>query len=139
LGLNDFNEMFMPMDEGARRLIGCRPFLQLGSERKRVFCLKTQLLFNRVLKLLIENETKAESIRYKLKRSAVEITTAFNRYDSDSSGKITKSELMQLLNSLGLDIQETDLHLILRRFDKDRDGEISLKEFLREMVPRIEN
>jgi hypothetical protein len=71
LELDDFQNMFLPYDEKTRRLVGCRPFLNLGDERRHTFCLKTMILFNRVLKLLLDNEVKAEAIRHKLSRSEV--------------------------------------------------------------------
>jgi Ca2+-binding EF-hand superfamily protein len=82
-----------------------------------------------VLQLLVENETKSESIRQKLLVKQVSVAEAFARYDKDSNGWVSESELVGLLTGLGLDVCEKDLYLILRRFDRDHDGRVSLQEF----------
>lgn len=59
-----------------------------------------------------------------------ELKNAFSVFDTNGDGKICISELGAVLRSLGNDVSEHDLNLIMKDVDTDNDGFISLKEFI---------
>ncbi|GJM97609.1 hypothetical protein PR202_ga14546 [Eleusine coracana subsp. coracana] len=58
------------------------------------------------------------------------LVEAFQAFDSDGDGLITAPELRGLLSSLGLDKPEAEVNDMLARADEDRDGKLSVEEFL---------
>jgi len=59
-----------------------------------------------------------------------ELREVFKVFDADGDGKITKSELGCVLRSLGDDLSEEELALMVQAADKDGDGCIDLQEFI---------
>lgn len=59
---------------------------------------------------------------------------AFVRVDKDGSGTIELDELQYLLNLAGVYPTAAEMDILYKRFDLDRDGEVSLAEFLEVMV-----
>lgn len=59
-----------------------------------------------------------------------ELREVFKVFDADGDGKITKSELGCVLRSLGDDLSEEELALMVEAADKDGDGCIDLQEFI---------
>lgn len=58
-----------------------------------------------------------------------ELKDAFKVFDADGSGTISKSELMNLMKSLGQNLSEAELTAMMDEVDTDRSGEIDFKEF----------
>lgn len=58
------------------------------------------------------------------------LVEAFQAFDSDNDGLVTAPELRGLLASLGLDKSEAEARDMLARADADRDGRLSVEEFL---------
>ncbi|XP_076084618.1 neo-calmodulin-like [Mytilus galloprovincialis] len=56
---------------------------------------------------------------------------AFDNFDIDKNGEITKEELIMVLQSLGTDTAEMDASEMLREADLNGDGVISFEEFAR--------
>lgn len=61
------------------------------------------------------------------------LEAAFKMLDHDNSGKISISELR---NRLGSSIPESSFSMLVKEFDKNKDGEISKHEFI-QMMKRI--
>uniref|UniRef100_A0ACD5ZFS3 Uncharacterized protein n=1 Tax=Avena sativa TaxID=4498 RepID=A0ACD5ZFS3_AVESA len=61
------------------------------------------------------------------------LVEAFQAFDSDSDGLVTAPELRGLLASLGLNKSEAEARDMLARADGDRDGLLSVEEFLEVM------
>lgn len=59
---------------------------------------------------------------------------AFVRVDKDGSGTIELDELQYLLNLAGVYPTAAEMDVLYKRFDLDRDGAVSLAEFLEVMV-----
>jgi Ca2+-binding EF-hand superfamily protein len=59
-----------------------------------------------------------------------EVGKTFDCFDLDRNGLITVDEIQKLMLSLGAPIMESTLRTIVRRLDRDGDGEISRHEFL---------
>lgn len=58
-----------------------------------------------------------------------ELEMAFKVFDANGDGQICFSELGAVLRSLGGDVTEQELQLIMNDVDKNQDGFISLEEF----------
>ncbi|KAJ0085095.1 hypothetical protein Patl1_08430 [Pistacia atlantica] len=58
------------------------------------------------------------------------LVNAFKAFDSDNDGSITAAELGGILSSLGHNISEQDLRAMMQQADTDKDGLLSLEEFL---------
>ncbi|PKI77817.1 probable calcium-binding protein CML27 [Punica granatum] len=58
-----------------------------------------------------------------------ELEKVFAQFDADGDGKISLSELSQVLSALGSKSSSADLRLAMEEIDSDRDGFISLSEF----------
>jgi len=58
-----------------------------------------------------------------------ELEMAFKVFDANGDGQICISELGAVLRSLGGDVTEQELQLIMNDVDKNQDGFISLEEF----------
>jgi len=59
-----------------------------------------------------------------------ELREVFKVFDADGDGKITITELGCVLRSLGDDLSEEELALMVQAADKDGDGSIDLNEFI---------
>lgn len=46
--------MMTPVDARCRRLLSTRPCLDIGRDRKKSFCVQTQILFTRSIKAILE-------------------------------------------------------------------------------------
>eukprot|EP00930_Biecheleria_cincta_P072720 TRINITY_DN60077_c0_g1_i1.p1 TRINITY_DN60077_c0_g1~~TRINITY_DN60077_c0_g1_i1.p1 ORF type:complete len:650 (-),score=160.89 TRINITY_DN60077_c0_g1_i1:51-1961(-) len=53
----------------------------------------------------------------------------FSKFDADSSGSISASEVGEVMNSLGYDIAPDLLKEVVKQLDKDESGEVSFEEF----------
>lgn len=59
-----------------------------------------------------------------------QILEIFHRYDKNGDMSLNKKELIKLLKHFKCELSEADAELLVRRFDKDGDGELDLDEFL---------
>uniref|UniRef100_A0A0C9QWJ3 TSA: Wollemia nobilis Ref_Wollemi_Transcript_4143_1211 transcribed RNA sequence n=1 Tax=Wollemia nobilis TaxID=56998 RepID=A0A0C9QWJ3_9CONI len=62
--------------------------------------------------------------------SAAELESVFNKFDANGDGKISSSELGDILRSLGNDTSEEELRLMMAEADSDGDGYVDLSEFV---------
>lgn len=60
-----------------------------------------------------------------------EIREAFNVYDKDGSGKISRKELLHLMSKFHKDVSEDDIEQMIKEADTNGDGEIEFEEFKR--------
>ncbi|KAI8019958.1 hypothetical protein LOK49_LG04G01668 [Camellia lanceoleosa] len=58
-----------------------------------------------------------------------EVRKVFNRFDTNSDGKISLTELVHVMKALGSDTSEVDVKRMMEEIDTDHDGFISLDEF----------
>lgn len=58
------------------------------------------------------------------------IKSAFEFFDKDKSGHIDIHELSYSMQKLGYELSFNEVSEILKRFDSDQNGQISLDEFI---------
>mmetsp|Transcript_19888 Transcript_19888/g.64727 ORF Transcript_19888/g.64727 Transcript_19888/m.64727 type:complete len:514 (-) Transcript_19888:65-1606(-) len=73
-------------------------------------------------------EFVAATIHYNKIAQGENLVKAFEHFDKDSSGYITKDELAQVLSEFGNEV--TDLEQIIAEADQDNDGRINYDEFV---------
>lgn len=86
-----------------------------------------------VISKALQSQKKADQTSQSKKQDGnviTELKNAFSVFDRNGDGKICISELGAVLRSLGNDVSEHDLNLIMKDVDTDNDGFISLKEFI---------
>ena len=55
----------------------------------------------------------------------------FEMLDEDGSGRVGKREFQRALSKLGFDLSKAETKLVLKKFDKDGNGKIEYKEFIK--------
>ena len=69
-----------------------------------------------------------------------DLRKAFDRFDSDGSGAISKREFKKALDSFGLlDLSSKETDQLIKQFDTDGDGRISFREFIEFVHGHAEN
>jgi len=66
-----------------------------------------------------------------------EFREIFNLVDLDKGGTISKSELKQLMNTLGLKPSQEELNAMVDEIDEDGNGEIDFDEFVTVMSRKV--
>eukprot|EP00565_Helicotheca_tamesis_P007886 CAMPEP_0185724060 /NCGR_PEP_ID=MMETSP1171-20130828/663_1 /TAXON_ID=374046 /ORGANISM="Helicotheca tamensis, Strain CCMP826" /LENGTH=149 /DNA_ID=CAMNT_0028391835 /DNA_START=108 /DNA_END=557 /DNA_ORIENTATION=- len=62
-----------------------------------------------------------------------ELRDAFNVFDKDGSGAISRQELQSLMQKLGQNLSKEELDAMMSEVDEDGNGEIDFEEFKRMM------
>ena len=98
----------------------------------------------RILRLLSTMQSQAHKIaagsgalaqaRPLSAREEKEMFEAFTLFDMDKNGSIDKMEMKNVMNTLGNDLDETELELLFQEMDTDGNHVISFKEFCRVMA-----
>ncbi len=74
-------------------------------------------------------ESAAEHLRQRLsKRPGFNVYDAFGACDLDDDGRISKDELRNLVESRGYYVSYKEVGDLVEKFDKNKDGRISLYE-----------
>ncbi|KAI9288547.1 hypothetical protein BC943DRAFT_316831 [Umbelopsis sp. AD052] len=71
--------------------------------------------------LVLTQNLKSDQIDY--------IRDAFDAFDADKSGTISREELKNVMDSLNEHLTEDEIDEMIREADKDGDGKINLEEF----------
>lgn len=58
-----------------------------------------------------------------------DVKKIFNKFDKNGDGKISSSELKDVLHALGSDVSSDEVKRILAELDKDGDGYVDFQEF----------
>ncbi|XP_017077847.1 calmodulin-A [Drosophila eugracilis] len=66
-----------------------------------------------------------------------ELKDAFNRYDLDSNGTISVTEMRLALISMGYAITEAELYDIINSVTTEKEHEMTLPQFMQMMAPRL--
>merc|ERR1711982_257208 len=66
-----------------------------------------------------------------------EVKDAFDLFDTDSSGAVSVQELVDAMQSLGLDQKNEAVFNTIKEIDTDGSGELEFQEFLEMMTARL--
>lgn len=138
LTYTEFSKLLTTKDIEYARMISNRTPQNLPRhERRRAFRLSTESALIKTLKLHLENEIVAESLRQRLdRRPSFSLSEAFTSLDRDRKGYVTLGEFQGLLEDHGIFASRKDVQNLLERYDKDKDGRVSYSEFLDEVTPK---
>mmetsp|Transcript_26397 Transcript_26397/g.26648 ORF Transcript_26397/g.26648 Transcript_26397/m.26648 type:complete len:152 (+) Transcript_26397:274-729(+) len=67
----------------------------------------------------------------------IEFREVFSLVDKDGSGRISKEELGELMDTLGIDASPDDLEQMVMDVDKNGDGTINFDEFVAVMSKKV--
>ncbi|CAM9220220.1 unnamed protein product [Scytosiphon promiscuus] len=59
-----------------------------------------------------------------------EINGAFEFFDKNSDGEIDRQEMAEIMRGLGDKLSDSEIDLLINAADKNKDGTISMKEFV---------
>jgi Ca2+-binding EF-hand superfamily protein len=138
LTYSEFSKLFTPKEIEYSRILSNRNALNVPRhERRRVFSVDTSFKLKKVLRLHLESENVAESLRHRLaRRPSISLHDAFMAVDKDRNGYITYSEFQFLLEQHGIFATAKDVESLMDRYDKDKDGRVSFTEFVDEVTPK---
>ncbi len=66
-----------------------------------------------------------------------EFREIFNLVDKDGGGSITKVELSELMDTLGIDASPEEIDLMISEIDQDGNGDIDFEEFVTVMSRKV--
>ena len=138
LTYSEFSKLFTPKEIEYMRILSNRNAANVPRhERRRVFAVDTDFKVKKVLRLHLESESVAESLRHRLaRRPSISLHDAFQAIDKDRNGYITYSEFQYLLEQHGIFATAKDVESLMDRYDKDKDGRVSFSEFVDEVTPK---
>eukprot|EP00252_Welwitschia_mirabilis_P013341 TRINITY_DN29397_c0_g1_i1.p2 TRINITY_DN29397_c0_g1~~TRINITY_DN29397_c0_g1_i1.p2 ORF type:complete len:196 (-),score=17.60 TRINITY_DN29397_c0_g1_i1:265-852(-) len=59
-----------------------------------------------------------------------ELKAVFQRFDANGDGKISASELKEIMHAMGCSVSEAEVEVMMKEADSDGDGFIDLNEFV---------
>ncbi len=83
-----------------------------------------------------EFSAKKQEINGLTDDDVLEIKEAFDIFDVDKSGSISKEELKQALKNLGIDAKNQTLQNMITDLDADGSGKIEFDEFIKMMTAK---
>ncbi len=93
---------------------------------------KTRQAFERCLRALVDFERETDSTREVMQHR---LYSLFNLIDQSNKNLIVLQDLDEILQAHGFQAAETELIALIRKFDFNMDGKISMVEFINEMSP----
>ena len=92
--------------------------------------------FNDFLKVLMQGEKEIELNKIDLAlKSDFNCEDAFRIFEKEGQGYLTKDDLKFGFNSLGINFNDNDINLFMKRFDLKKKNNINFQEFFDILVP----
>eukprot|EP00826_Nyctotherus_ovalis_P035320 TRINITY_DN3027_c0_g1_i21.p1 TRINITY_DN3027_c0_g1~~TRINITY_DN3027_c0_g1_i21.p1 ORF type:complete len:452 (-),score=48.43 TRINITY_DN3027_c0_g1_i21:76-1431(-) len=126
----EFERMLLPLNKQLMKI-------QEEKVDRRGLSKETMLLLQGLFLTIINNETAIEKMRHDMDNNTeikiTDLAETFKDLAQDSGLHI--AELKNLMNETGNYIENAEAELLMQRYDKNIDGNISFVEFMREMTP----
>ena len=136
LSFNSFFDMFVPFRKEYRNMIQNRnPMVYIPKFNKaEVFLETTRLYLQKLIRTIASSEVCIENERRKYAPiSEVYLRNIFEKIDKDNKGYITPLDLGNYLTEKNRIILPSDSDLLFIRLDRDRNGKVEAKDFIREI------
>jgi len=137
----DYNSMDSPdklNNYGKSSLGGRSTNFQTGdqSQRQNNYNAYEQNQFNDFLRKLMETEYQIEDVKTNLAQNPnFNCEDAFRLFESDDKDYLTEDDIKNGLNSIGVYPSDQDVRLLMKRFDLQKNGNISYADFFDIIVP----
>ena len=128
--------MFVPFRKEYRNMIQNRnPMVYIPKFNKaEVFLETTRLYLQKLIRTIASSEVCIENERRKYAPiSEVYLRNIFEKIDKDNKGYITPLDLGNYLTEKNRIILPSDSDLLFIRLDRDRNGKVEAKDFIREI------
>ncbi|KAL1514448.1 hypothetical protein AB1Y20_003547 [Prymnesium parvum] len=79
-----------------------------------------------------------DHLREALARKTIRVSDLFVEWDLDGDGNISRDEFRKSLNTMGVSAAKTDMDVLFDRFDRDKNGAISIRELNTALRPKVE-
>jgi Ca2+-binding EF-hand superfamily protein len=139
INLKEFVDGMCPVDQNYRDIVINKKQYNddVDFSRAQAFTPETQRQVVGFLTALVQVEEHLERIRDNLRlRRNFNYKDAFKALDKKKKGYITVEDISDLLTSRYLFCTHKEIALIVPRFDLIKNGQIILKDFIREMRPK---
>ena len=130
LSFYEFAELLGPFKPSLREELNRRRDIGVNSSSGYSTGLKAQLAA--CLRSMIEFEKETDSTREVTQHR---LYSLFNLIDQSGKSILVLQDLMDITDRYGFSAQEMELIALIRKFDFNMDGKISLMEFINEMSP----
>ena len=105
--------------------------------RDDCFYSDTAAAFRSLWNLHFRVESASESVRQRLQANPYfNVYSAFNSLDLNWDGAITSDEIKRLIESRGFYVSHVEAEQIVKKFDANCDGRVTLGEFRDEITPK---
>jgi len=106
------------------------------SQRQNNYNAYEQNQFNDFLRKLMETEYQIEDVKTNLAQNPnFNCEDAFRLFESDDKDYLTEDDIKNGLNSIGVYPSDQDVRLLMKRFDLQKNGNISYADFFDIIVP----
>ena len=137
----DYNSMDSPdkLNNYGKSSLGDRSTnFQTGDQpqRQNNYNAYEQNQFNDFLRKLMETEYQIEDVKTNLAQNPnFNCEDAFRLFESDDKDYLTEDDIKNGLNSIGVYPSDQDVRLLMKRFDLQKNGNISYADFFDIIVP----
>jgi Ca2+-binding EF-hand superfamily protein len=139
LTFTEFAKAFESHDQYFAAMVSRRPSNVYPPARRAVdaFLPGTLNEFSHMWRTHFSCEQSAESLRQRTARNpSLNVSATFDQLDLDADGRISKDEILRMLESKGAYVSIKDVDNLVEKFDKNRDGRISYAEWREESAPK---
>ena len=124
----DFSDLLVPRQKEHRRV------LQSRVKSASAFSEETKRCLAEVFRHLLDTELTAELLREQVSKSRVE--SGFQALDRGRKGYLLVSDFRFFLQLHGHFLTEKELAGLMGRYDRNKDGRVTLREFALELSPK---
>lgn len=137
---SDFCDAFTPKSSSHALTLNSRSAYYLHNAhyaKHEYFTRETRDLFLRTFKVHFSVEESAELLRKRLaRRPYFNAHDAFTAVDQDRNGYLTRDEFNSILRDNGFYATDSEISILIDRYDRNHDGRISYSEFIDEILPK---